>query len=419
MKAYGIISSSVALLLAVLPSLTQYVPVAAFSVPQALSSTSVFRLSIHSSSSRWTTQQLGASSSSISGGSTSSSTSTTADTAVTIERPTWNFRGHKIYSEVTKSKKITDNKASSSSQKPVIVLIHGFACSTTYWRELVQVLTVQGGYTVYALDLIGQGQSAKAGRAQGIHYSINLWAELVDQYVQDNIKRDATTTNEKVVLIGNSLGSLVALAAATGDFGSVNNNFLQSRVAGVGMFNCGVGLNSRGIANEVQWTPLQRFFINRFYDVLVLLIFNNQLLLEYVLGTVVTRDLLRDALQTLYKSRPDRVDDALVDSFYLPAKQDGAADALSQIYVNDPGKTPVQLHEQYKEFLDPLPIHLVWGENDVVTPLPGGIGTYYMERAKDPSNKITFQSIPNCGHIPFDDNDIPSNQSMLQWLQTL
>jgi pimeloyl-ACP methyl ester carboxylesterase len=54
-----------------------------------------------------------------------------------------------------------------------------------------------------------------------------------------------------------------------------------------------------------------------------------------------------------------------------------------------------------------------------VTPLPGGIGTYYMERAKDPSNKITFQSIPNCGHIPFDDNDIPSNQSMLQWLQAL
>jgi pimeloyl-ACP methyl ester carboxylesterase len=417
MKACRIISSSVALL-AVLSILIHTVPVACFSVPHRLLSTSVFRRSIHGSIRA--TLQLDASSTSSSG-SSSSSTSTSSNTAVTIERPTWKFRGHEIYSEVTKSTKSTDNQA--SSQKPVIVLVHGFACSTTYWRELVQVLTVQGGYTVYALDLIGQGQSAKAGRAQGIQYSINLWAELVDKYVHDNISMD-TTADEKVVLIGNSLGSLVALAAATGDFGSSStnnnsNNNLQSRVAGVGMFNCGVGLNSRGIANEVQWTPLQRFFINRFYDVLVLLIFNNQLLLEYVLGTVVTRDLLRDALQSLYKSRPDRVDDALVDSFYLPAKQDGAADALSQIYVNDPGKTPVQLHEQYKEFLDPLPIHLVWGENDVVTPLPGGIGTYYMERAKDPSNKITFQSIPNCGHIPFDDNDIPSNQSMLQWLQTL
>ena len=39
------------------------------------------------------------------------------------------------------------------------------------------------------------------------------------------------------------------------------------------MYNCGVGLNSRGIANDERWDPVQNALIHRGYDVLCFLIF--------------------------------------------------------------------------------------------------------------------------------------------------
>jgi len=297
---------------------------------------------------------------------------------------------------------------------PAVLLIHGFGCSTTYWRETATALVDQG-YEVHSVDLLGQGKSAKPGRADGTIYSIALWADLVDSYAKDNIQQD------DIVLAGNSLGSVVALVAATGDFNAEDGTdeaWLTKRVKGICMFNCGVGLNSRGIAKEPRWTPTQRLLINSLYSVLTFFIFNNRWLLTYILDEVVTRELLSNTLQSLYKYNPDRVDDELVDSFYLPAKDDGSVDALSQIYCNDPGVTPFELHEKYSDFLNDLPIQLVWGEEDVVTPIEGGVGQLYLDLAADKGNNVSFQMVKG-GHVPFDDNPIESNKVMLQWLDGL
>ena len=72
----------------------------------------------------------------------------------------------------------------------------------------------------------------------------------------------------------------------------------------------------------------------------------------------------------------------LLDSFYYPAKLggDGAVEAIRQIYTNDAGLTPIEYHEKYRELLDPLPLHLVWGLEDVVTTLAGDVGTFYCDR---------------------------------------
>ena len=136
------------------------------------------------------------------------------------------------------------------------------------------------GYDVHALDLLGQGRSSKPvylgensssmpfeydvdetppGMVMGNHsntnveYSINLWANIVDDYARHRQLDD-------VVLMGNSLGSLVALSAATGEFVDSttdgegifaylagNNANERSRVKGLCLFNCAVGLNSRNI----------------------------------------------------------------------------------------------------------------------------------------------------------------------------
>lgn len=340
----------------------------------------------------------------------------------TSPRP-WTFQGHACYAQVTRpwNTKFPFFEVLGSTKKPEIVLIHGFGCSSYYWRETIKALTTEG-YTVHALDLLGQGKSAKPGRDQGIEYSIDLWARLVEDYTLQFIPND---TN--VVLMGNSLGSVVALSAATGDHtagsadatdGSVPT--LPSRIQGIGMFNCGVGMNSRNLLKDPNLNIVQRVLFTFLFDTLDRLIFDNIPLLTYVLKDVVTRDILRNALVGLYQCSPDpasRVDDALVDSFYLPAKDTGSVDALNQIYTNDAGKTPMQLQQDHMELLNNLPIHLVWGENDQVTPLGGPVGQFYLDLVKDPAVSMSMSTV-KAGHIPFD--EIPDcNQFMIQWLNNV
>ena len=265
---------------------------------------------------------------------------------------------------------------------------------------------------MHALDLLGQGQSAKPGRKDGVEYSINLWAEMIDDYVRENIGK------KPVVMMGNSIGSVVALSAATGDFGAegfIRSNNLSS---GLCLFNCGIGMNSQGVIDEPQWNPAQRLLLKSLFATLNNLIFGNQPLLSYILTNVVTRDLLRQALTNLYLTTPERVDDELVESFYLPAKQEGAVDALSQIYTNNPGKTPQQIYADNINVISNIPIQIVWGEGDVVAPLGGPVGQFFVNLAEQTDNKVSFEMIPNCGHVPFDDNPEVSNQAMMRWLES-
>lgn len=344
---------------------------------------------------------------------TTTTTTTTTDETNT-ETPSWAFKGHRVHTQIREP---VTSSLSSPSRLLEVLLIHGFGCSTVYWRETIEAL-VERGHRVHALDLLGQGRSSKPGRADGVEYSIDLWADLVDSYVRDRVPLDCP-----VVLVGNSLGSVVAFSAATGDF-RVDDQTTHLRderdaaVAGICMFNCGVGLNSRGIANEPQWNPTQRWLISRLYDVLTWLVFENLPLLSYVLENVATRDTLRNTLRSLYVHDRDRVDEELVDSFYLPGQDEGAVEALSQIYCNDPGPTPYELHDRHGAFMkQSVPVHLVWGNEDVITPVDGGVGRFYASLAKEEDSNVSFHYVKG-GHVPFDDNPSESNASLLEWLET-
>lgn len=337
-------------------------------------------------------------------------------------------------------------EASGPKDGQPVMLIHGFGCSSTYWRATRSTL-VDAGYRVHAIDLLGQGKSAKPGRSEGVEYSINLWAEQVDAYARDVVAKERagggvgglfdglfgnnSNRRDGIVLMGNSLGSLVALSAALGDHTDSQDSeatdlsatasasaYLPGQVKGLCFFNCGVGLNSRGIVDEPQWSPFQRFLFTTVLNTLDVLLFKNPPVLTYLLSEVVTKDLLRGALEGLYRYDPTRVDDELVDSFYYPAKDEGAPEALGQIYTNNPGLSPMDLHEKYSDMAASLPIHLVWGDDDAVTPLSGGVGTFYSGLAND-ETIVTMDVVESVGHIPFDDNPIECNGSMLRWIEAL
>jgi pimeloyl-ACP methyl ester carboxylesterase len=82
-----------------------------------------------------------------------------------------------------------------------LILLHGFGASIGHWRHNLEVLGTQ--HTVYALDMLGFGASEKAPA----NYSVQLWVEQVYDFWKTFIR-------QPVVLIGNSTGSLISLAAA-------------------------------------------------------------------------------------------------------------------------------------------------------------------------------------------------------------
>jgi pimeloyl-ACP methyl ester carboxylesterase len=318
------------------------------------------------------------------------------------------FKGHKTYAEVYMP--ITTNKKKNCH----VILCHGFGCSTAYWRETIQLFQ-QSGYPVHAVDLLGQGKSDKPGRADGIAYSIRLWAQQVDEYARANIP-----SSSGIVVIGNSLGSVVALTAATGDqTEEAGAGFIQQSVKGVGMYNCGVGMNSRNVLLELD--GIQRVIFTALFDLLDAIIFGNTILLTFVLDKVVTKELLQNALTNLYSCATDvdeRVNAVLVDAFFYPAKDPGSPETLSQIYTNDPGDTPMAIYNRYAPFLQAqVPIHLVWGDQDPVTPLGGSVGVFFQTMAEDASTNVSMDPV-TAGHIPFD--EVPtSNELMLQWLDRI
>eukprot|EP01082_Thalassiosira_pseudonana_P002558 g2151.t1 g2151 contig11:826342-827571(+) len=366
-----------------------------------------------------------------------SSTTTQSDTSIT-KKFFWKWRGHDIFGEYRVPIEKDSNKI-----KPTVILLHGFGASTTYWRETMSTLQNEG-YEVHALDLLGQGRSSKPipmdttttavkqkigelpeGREMGkntdsrVVYSINLWGELVDDYASHHKLGESG-----LVLMGNSLGSLVALSAATGDFrlDEINSaSYISPRVKGVCLFNCAVGLNSQNVLKNPNLSSIQVAIFSRIFYILNALIFDNQALLRYALNNIVTKQLLRDALRGLYLNSPERVDDELVDSFYYPAKfgGEGAVEAIRQIYTNDAGLTPMELHDKYPEVLNSFPLHLIWGDEDAVTPINGDVGAFYCDRVANNrgGRGLTTIDVVKGGHIPFDENPVQTHGAMLKWLE--
>ena len=87
------------------------------------------------------------------------------------------------------------------SGEPAVVLIHCWSCDGNYWKE--QLATLKAKYTVVTVDLAGHGASG-ANRSD---WSMGNFGEDVAAVVRQ-------VRNQKVVLVGHSMGAPVALEAA-------------------------------------------------------------------------------------------------------------------------------------------------------------------------------------------------------------
>jgi pimeloyl-ACP methyl ester carboxylesterase len=284
-----------------------------------------------------------------------------------VQHRYWYWRGWRIRYLVMPAR-------SPQAELPPLLLLHGFGSSLAQWRDNVPELAQNR--TVYALDLLGFGDSQKAATI----FNTDLWSAQVQAFWQAWI-------GQPVALVGHSLGALVALHTAVKTPAMVDRLVLLTLPAAREELLSGwLESVSRG-AERLFSTPL---------------------LIRPIFQIFRRPGVIRGALRGIYQQR-DRVDEALVNQFVQPTADRGAARTLCYLVRS---RTEIQFTPETKQLVPQLtmPTLLLWGDADRVIPLAWG-------RQLAPLNpRLTLQVIPNLGHCAYDEDPALINRLILVWL---
>jgi pimeloyl-ACP methyl ester carboxylesterase len=289
-------------------------------------------------------------------------------------RRTWLWRGWPIHYSYAPTTPTTT---------PPILLIHGFGASIGHWRK--NIPTLSQTHTVYAIDLLGFGQSAKAPAS----YDTTLWVEQVYEFWRTFIGRP-------IVLVGHSLGSNVGLAIAARH---------PEMLAGLVMFTL----------PDASVLDLPKFLRSPILKPLVDIPLSS--LKRLLTAPIVFAPLFRlirrpQTIQKWAKSAyqlATAVDDELVDVFSRPAYDRGATRALAAM-IN--AKNPAAAELQARTVLPQIttPMLLIWGKRDQA--VPPSLAPKF--RRYNP--QIQLIELDDVGHCAHDECPDAMNQVMLDWI---
>lgn len=285
-----------------------------------------------------------------------------------IQKQTWTWQGHTV-------------KYAVAGNGPPLLLIHGFGASIGHWSKNIPVLSA-AGYRVYALDLLGFGDSDKAE----VEYSVELWRDLLRDFWAEFI-------NVPTLFVGNSIGGLIALSvlAHSPDIAS----------GGV-LLNCAGGLNHR----PDELNPPLRLIMGVFTQLV-----GSEWFGPFVFNRVRQKSRIRGSLKQVYSNKQAITDD-LVEMIYQPTTDPKAQKVFASILTAPAGPRPEDLLPQIQ-----VPLLVIWGEDDPWTPIKGA--DIYQRLAAEENTSVTFHGIPNTGHCPHDERPNVVNSLILEWLESL
>ncbi|WCJ28527.1 alpha/beta-Hydrolases superfamily protein [Euphorbia peplus] len=275
---------------------------------------------------------------------------------------------------------------SDSSSRPPLLLVHGFGASIPHWRRNIPVLSQD--YTVYAIDLLGFGDSDKP---QGFSYTMEAWAQLILDFLQQVVQKPT-------VLIGNSVGSLACVIAAS--------ESTEALVQGIVLLNCSGGMNNKAVVDDWRIKLLLPLLL------LIDFLLKQRVIASALFERVKNRETLRDILLSVYGNK-ESVDDELVEIIRGPANDEGALDAFVSIVTGPPGPNPVRLMPSLS-----MPVLVLWGDQDPFTPLDGPVGKYFSSLPSNLSN-VSLYVLEGVGHCPHDDKPDLVHSNLLPWLSNV
>lgn len=280
----------------------------------------------------------------------------------------WVWRGWQI--------RYTYLRTANHQKTTPLILLHGFGASIGHWRHNLEVLSEQ--HTVYALDMLGFGASEKAPA----NYSIHLWVEQVYDFWKAFIR-------QPVVLVGNSIGSLIALSAAAAH---------PEMVQGVVMMS----LPDPSLEQEAIPAWL-RPTVSTIKSIVA-----SGIVLKTVFGVVRRPGILRRWAAIAY-ANTEAITDELVEIIAGPTQDRGSARAFTALFR---ATISANFCPSVKTMLPTLtiPMLLIWGQKDRF--VPPALASQFAKY----NENLELLNLEGVGHCPHDENPEQVNQVILDWI---
>lgn len=268
----------------------------------------------------------------------------------------------------------------AGTQGPPLLLIHGFGAHSDHWRKNLPELGLT--HRVYAIDLIGYGQSAKPEPGQPISYTFETWGQQVLDFCQEII-------GAPVFLVGNSIGCIVAMQAAT---------MAPQQVLGLVVLDCSLRLLHDRKRATLPWyrsapTPL------------IQAILNYKPIGKFFFARLAKPRTLKNILSQAY-GRKEAVTDELIELLLAPARDPVAVDVFVAFISYSQGPLPEDLLPQLT-----CPVLMLWGEDDPWEPIALGRELSTYEAVEQ------FIPLSGVGHCPQDEAPELVNPLISEWVQ--
>ena len=267
-------------------------------------------------------------------------------------------------------------EGSGVSSPIATVLIHGFGACKEHWRNNQSSLGEIA--PCYAIDLIGFGESSQPNAQlsndqkteDNFVYSFDNWSEQIANFCTEVIKTP-------VLLIGNSIGGIIALRAS---------QLLKEQCKGIILINCAQRtMDDKRLIEQPKTLQCLR-------PLLKLLV--RQKVLSKTLFHIFSKEFfIQKILQVAYPTGQN-LDIKLLKILKKPTERNGATEAFRG-FIN-----------LFNDFLAPelmqdltIPVHLIWGEDDPWESLEEAQNWF-----RSISCICSLDIIPGSGHCPHDEN---------------
>lgn len=279
----------------------------------------------------------------------------------------WQWRGYPIRFQT------------AGTQGSAVLLIHGLGASSEHWRKNIPALAEH--HRVYAIDLIGFGQSAKPAPGHPpenpIEYRFDTWGEQIIAFCQEVI-------GEPVYVAGNSIGCIVALQAAV---------MAPQMVRAIALLDCALRSQHE---RKLNWYRRLTFpFVQK--------ILTYPPIGHYFFVKLAQPKVLRKVLLKAY-GRAEAVTDELIDSLLQPTQEPGAADVFLSFITYSKGPLPEDLLPQIT-----CPVLIAWGTADPFEPFAKGKALANFPIVEE------FIPLEGVGHCPQDEAPELVNPMLQKW----
>jgi len=276
-----------------------------------------------------------------------------------------------------------------------LIFLHGFGASSNHWRKNYKSFAKEG-YAVYSIDLLGFGKSDQPGIKEIGKLDNGIWCDQVSDFITDVIR---PINSKKIIIVGNSLGGLVALTCAVS---------IPEEISGIVISPLPdpVNLKLNNSENKPRLKSIKIKIIQFFIKLIPI---------EFILFVINRFGFISFFLNLAYEKK-ESIDKELINIVKTPAKRPSAAKTLRAMCLG----MATRSNKLKSSFLlkvisrvKKVPLLLIWGEKDNFIPL------FYGKRIAKLYPWVELKVITNSGHCVHDEDHNLFNKISQVWIKKL